>query len=114
MNLFKLTYTWYEGEYEEIYLGKEVGQEEFEKDLKNARDFAESLIGKEVKEGGWLGKGYKVDCLPEYYETIIWFLINKRGYVECEIVDSEYSIDDLLNKKIRVYKTEEKINCIEL
>ena len=48
-NLFKIKYTWYEGEYEETSLGKNVKIEEFEKDLIGARDFAKSLIGKKLK-----------------------------------------------------------------
>ena len=95
MALFKICYQWYEGEYRESLLGKDVTQETFEKDIDEARKFAQSLLGKEVKEGSYLGKGYSVKCLPEYYYQIIWFLMKKKGYMECSRdEDVEYFIDD--------------------
>ena len=60
MNIYKLCYSWYEGEYEEILLGKEVETKEFEQDLLKAREFAQSLIGIEIKDGDYRGKGYSV------------------------------------------------------
>lgn len=48
MNIFKIEYGWYEGEHEEVLLGKGVEREEFEKDLVKGKEFAESLIDKEV------------------------------------------------------------------
>lgn len=109
MNIFKIEYNWYEGEHEEILLGKEVKHEEFEKDLINAKEFAESLIGKEIEEGEYLGKGYRVSCLPEYYEQIIWFLTEKLGYVVCYYdSDIDYDIDNNFDKKIEITKSERK------
>ena len=83
MNIFKVEYYWPEDEHGETLLGKEIERKEFEKDLIKAKEFAESLIGKEIKEGEYLGKGYRLECLPEYYEQIIWFLVEKAGYIEC-------------------------------
>lgn len=40
----------YEGDYEEILLGKEVERDDFEKELVMARYFAISLSGKDIKE----------------------------------------------------------------
>ena len=115
LNIFKIEYHWYEGEYEETLLGKDVERKEFEKDLLKAKEFAESLIGKEIKEGNHLGKGYRVDCLPEYYEQIIWFLIEKLGYLICSFDETIiYNIDDFRDKKIGINKSERKIKWSEL
>jgi|GEM_PF-1354371 len=116
-NIFKIEYDWCEGEHEETLLCKNAKREEFEKDLVEARDFARSLLGKKVKEN-YLGKGYSVECLPEYYGQIIWFLKNKKGYGECYF-DEEiyYGVDDNLDKKdvgIRLIKFQNMINDSEL
>lgn len=110
-NLFKVSYQWCEGDHKEVLLGKSISKEDFERDLIEARDFAEKLIGMEIKEGSYLGKGYRVECLPEYYEQIIWFLTEKRGYVECYNDENiEYFTEDDGSSKIyirkRVQKTE--------
>ena len=115
INIFKLEYDWYEGEHKEILIGKDTSQEQFEKDLNEAKNFAISLIGKEIKNHDYLGKGYSVECLPEYYEQIVWFLINKKGYAECFYdKDISYSVDDSPDKKISVNKYENKVNQTEL
>lgn len=109
-NLFKVSYEWYEEDNKEVLLGKSASKEDFEKDLSEARDFAEKLIGIEIKEGSYLGKGYSVECLPEYYEQIIWFLTEKRGYVECyNDKDVEYFIEDDGSSKIYIRKRVQKI-----
>jgi hypothetical protein len=100
MNIFEITYTWYEGEEDKTYLGKEVNKSEFEKDLIKAKEFAKSLLGIEIKKGEYLGKGYNTECLPEFYSQIIWFLINKKKYIECFLDDSDYSVDDSEDKII--------------
>ncbi len=103
MNIFKISYDWYEGEHQDILLGKDVGRDEFEKDLLEAKEFAEGLIGKEIPTGEYIGKGYRVDCLPEYFEQIIWFLTTKAGYKECSYEQlREYHIDDISPKKISI------------
>ncbi len=115
MNIFKIEYYWHEGEHEETLLGKNVEREDFEKDVTKARKFAESLIGKEIKEGEYLGKGYSVQCLPEYYGQIIWFLTEKLGYGICYF-DEEvyYTVDDSSNKKIDITKSIRTIERSEL
>jgi hypothetical protein len=106
-NIFKIEYYWYEGEHEETLLMKDVGKEEFEKDLIDAKKFAESLIGKEIKKGNYLGEGYNVACLPEFYEQIIWFLLEKKGYKECQFdCDISYIIEDNSDKEINIIKSE--------
>lgn len=113
--IFKIEYDWYEDEHEEILLAKNIEREEFEKDLIKAKEFAESLIGTEVKEGEYLGKGYSVDCLPEYYEQIVWFLTLKLGYIECYYDNKiSYSIYDDSDKKISLTKIEKKTERNEL
>lgn len=114
-NIFKIEYTWYEGEHEKTFLGKDVEQKEFEKDLIKAKEFAESLIGKKIEDGNYLGKGYAVECLPEYYEQIVGFLINNLGYIKCYI-DKEitYMVDDPSDKKISLIRLEEQIKHHEL
>ena len=115
INVFKVEYYWYEGEHEETFLGKDVNKEEFEKDLLEARNFAEKLKGVEIKEGEYLGKGYTIECLPEFYGQIIWFLINKKEYKECQFnEDISYTIDDDSNKKIGIIKDEKTTKRTEL
>ncbi len=110
MNIFKTEYYWPEDEHGETLLGKDIERKEFEKDLIKAKEFAESIIGKEIKEGEYLGKGYRVNCLPEYYEQIIWFLVEKSGYIECVFDEGIiYDIDDSYDKKISINKSEKKI-----
>lgn len=115
MNIFKIEYNWYEDDHEEILLGKAIEREEFEKDILKAKEFAESLMGIEIKDGEYLGKGYHIDCLPEYYEQIIWFLTEKLGYIRCYYdSDIDYDVDDISNKKIGITKSEKKIERSEL
>jgi len=115
MKIFKIQYDWYEGEHEETLLGKNVSSEEFEKDLIKAKEFAESLIGKEIKEGKYLGKGYRVSCLPEYYEQIIWFLITKLDYIVCEYNNNiKYVVDDDQDKKIHLSKALKKTEWVDI
>ena len=115
LNIFKIEYNWYEEDHEETLLGKNVEIEEFENDIIKAKEFAESLIGKEVKEGEYIGKGYTVECLPEYYRQIIWFLTEKLGYVECDHdEDIIYHVEDSYDKKIFINKSEKKIERTEL
>jgi hypothetical protein len=109
MNIFKIEYYWYEDEHEETLLGKNVEREEFEKDLIKAKKFAESLKGKKIKSGKYLGKGYSIECLPEFYEQIIWFFTKKLGYIKCECnLKISYVIDDYSDKKILIDKVENK------
>ncbi len=109
-NIFKVEYSWYEGEHEETLLGKEVERDEFERDIIKAKKFAESLLGKVIEKGEYLGKGYRVNCLPEYYAQIVWFLTERLGYIICYSDEEiDYSVDDLSNRKIEINKSERKI-----
>ena len=115
LNIFKVEYYWYEGEHEECLLIKDVEIEEFEKDLSEAKNFAEKLKGIGIKEGEYLGKGYKIECLPEFYEQIIWFLTEKKEYKECKLDESiSYIIDDNSNKEIDITKNEKITKRTEL
>lgn len=115
INIFQVEYSWHEGEHQEILLGKPVEREEFENDLLKAKEFAESLMGIEIQDQDYLGKGYHVDCLPEYYEQIIWFLTEKLGYTCCDFDKGiSYDIDDPETKKIGVTKSEIKKERAEL
>ena len=56
-----------------------------------------------------------VECLPEFYEQIIWFLIEKNGYKECQLNENiSYIIDDNANKNIDITKNEEITKRTEL
>lgn len=115
LNIFKVEYDWCEGEHGEELLGKSVERKEFEKDLIKAKNFAKSLIGKEIKSGEYLGKGYIVQCLPEYYRQIIWFLEKKLGYIICCFDKNiSYSIEDFSENEIYVNKTENKRKTTKL
>ena len=114
-NIFKIEYSWYEGEHEETFIGKAVEQNEFGKDLVEARDFAKSLIGKKAGAGNCMGKGYSIECLPEYYEQIIWFLLEKKGYVECCSDEAvSYDVNDNGDGNIALTKYEKEIKESEL
>ena len=82
-NIFNIQYDWYEGEHDETLIGKKISIKEFETDLIEARKFAESLIGKKVKHEEFLGNGYSVECLPQFYEQILWYLTEKLRYIYC-------------------------------
>lgn len=115
MNIFKIEYYWYEGEHEEILLAKDVERGQFENDLLEAKKFAEKLKGREIKDGEYLGNGYRTECLPEFYEQIIFFLKEKKEYIECGFNDNaSYLIDDDSNKKINITKSEKIIKNEEL
>lgn len=116
INLFKIKYQWVEGEYGEALLGKNVEREGFERDLIKARKFSQDLLGKIIRKGNYLGRGYRVECLPEFYEQIVWFMVNKLGYTECHLENiTEYEIDDWGDpSKILLRKISEKTEIIEL
>ncbi len=114
-NIFKIQYDWYEGEHREILIGKAVEAQQFEKDLREAKKFAERLRGKEIDKGESLGKGYRVECLPAFYEQILWYLVEKLGYKYCYYdADIHYDIDDDIGKKIKVTKFEKKVEQREI
>ena len=110
ISIFKIRYEWYEGDHEEILLAKEVTKEQFEKDLTAAKDFAENLKGKENKEDSSLRRRYSIECLPDFYLQVIWFLTEKKGYKECQYDESEeYYIEDDSEKTIGIQKRTKKI-----
>ena len=98
LNLFKLQYTWYEGEFQSYILATTKDKKGIEKDLKEAI--------KKIKNDD-------VDCLPSKYSRIIDFLI-KKGYLICNFIENPvYEVDDdmsfkKLNKIINRYKIENK------
>ncbi|MBU0535805.1 MAG: hypothetical protein KKE20_02485 [Nanoarchaeota archaeon] len=107
LKIFKIEYSWYEGEHDETLIGKDVNQQSFEKDLLEARRFAESLIGKEAEYSDYPGKGYSVECLPAYYEQIIWYLTTKLGYICCSFDECiEYDISDYNLNRISIDRIE--------
>jgi hypothetical protein len=114
LNIFKVRYEWYDGDSGETLLAREATKEQFEKDLSQAKEFAENLKG--IADGPILGSGYSTECLPEYYSKIIWFLLEKKGYSECQYNESvDYYVDDHSETSIgiqkRIKKTEwEKMN----
>lgn len=115
LTIFKLQYEWYEGEHNEVLLAKDVDSKQFEDDILDARKFAQSIQGNEIKDGEYLGKGYRVNCLPEYYGQIVWFLITKRGYIECSYDERvSYDVDDASDKKIIITRAEQKTEWSEL
>lgn len=114
MEIFKIKYEWYEGDSGETYLGKVINKFEFEENLKEALEFAKKLIGNEIEDSDYLGKGYRVECLPEFYNQIIWFLINQKGYTECSIDESQYYVDDNSDEKIFIEKVDEEIKRVQI
>ena len=113
-NIFKIEYNWYEGEHEDMLIGKKVNINQFEKDLAKAKRFARGLCGKKC-EGDYLGKGYSVECLPQFYEQILWYLTYKLGYIYCYYDnDISYSIDDTHKKKILAIRYQNKTEKKEI
>ena len=115
MNIFKINYYWYEGEQEKTLLIKDVRRDDFEKDITEAKAFAENLKGIKIQKGEYIGKGYKVECLPEFYEQMLWFLIEKKKYKRCEYDKNiSYIIDDDSNKKIEITRSEKRTKMTQL
>ncbi len=115
MRIFKIEYHWYEGEYDYNILVKDVSHKEFEKDLIKAKEFAESIVDNKIKEGDYLGKGYCIVCLPEFYEQIIWYLKNKLNYIDCYFDEYiKYSVSDDMSKKISISRGEKNIKWTNL
>src|SRR3989338_5634488 len=115
-NIFKIGYVWHDGDEDYTYLAAAKDKEQNHKDLMEARSFAENLIGKKTEERDYLGKGYSVQCLPEFYEQIVWYLETKLGYVVCYMDDdTEYFVDDFRGAtKIIVSRRVRKIEATEL
>jgi len=114
-NVFKIEYFWFEGEHKAVLLAKTIDQKGFEKDLLNAKKFAEKLKGIKVK-GDSLGKGYVVECLPEYFDQIVWFLTNKCNYIKL-FFDTRisYLVEDMCRgNKIFIDKQEKKVETKQL
>ena len=115
LNIFKIEYDWHEGDHGEILLGKRINRESFENDFIKAKEFAESLVGKKIEDENYIGKGYHIECLPAYYEQIVWFLINKLGYIECNYNDeTTYHVEDTYDREILINKSKKKVETIEL
>ncbi|MFH1065515.1 MAG: hypothetical protein V1734_03355 [Nanoarchaeota archaeon] len=115
LRIFRIYYDWYEDDHKETLLGKRVSEEEFEKDIMEAINFAKSLIGKEMKFGDYLGKGYSVECLPQYYGQVVWFLTEKKGYLLCDFdMEIQYKIEDEYKDRITARKRIETVQWEEI
>ena len=102
LNLFKLEYHWYEGEYWSTIMGSTKSPEEIEKEL---REIVEQL--RITEEDG--------DYLPNAYHAVICAL-EERGYFTCRFVSSPlFEIDDgKYNKdKPNTYIIKRKVESFE-
>lgn len=109
LRIFKIEYSWYEDEHEQVLLAKRVSPDQFEKDISAARQFAEKLRRTKADRSDYLGKGYYLECLPEFFEQIVWLLTNKKGYEPCKFdIDISYDIDDY-SKIIGITKKEKTV-----
>ncbi|MBI3026612.1 hypothetical protein HYY70_00725 [Candidatus Woesearchaeota archaeon] len=80
LHLFKLQYSWYEGEFDSTILATTKEKEEIEHDL---REIANSIIIDRKKEDA-------VDCKPVAYQGII-SILEQKGYTVCYFLsDPEY------------------------
>ena len=99
LNLFKLQYTWYDGEHQSTILATKKEQNEIEEDLKEA---ASSIRIDRKKEKA-------VDCLPEAYRRII-DILRQKGYVVCYFLsDPDYYVREaeiIKRTKSRKYRIE--------
>jgi len=108
MQLYKISYDYYEGEHEETLLAKDVDKEQFDKDIMEAKDYAQSLIGLKYKKSNF-SVPYSVECLPEFYNKIVDYLETQKGYVEIHTNDDiHYEVQDsgTQEKEISVDKVE--------
>lgn len=111
LNLYKFKYYWCEGEEQTTYLAKNVNESEFLTDLAQALEFANSLRGTELETNKFFeaGKNYGVECLPEYYAQVIYYMTEKLKYYEIDQDDRvEYILDDHTNG-LTVQKREETV-----
>lgn len=106
LNLFKLQYSWHEGEFQSCILATTKEQKQIEKDLKEA---ASSVKIDEKKEKD-------VDCLPTAYDKIV-NILTRKGYTVCYFIkDPVYSVKgaELIKEdKPRVYEIEQRKEKIE-
>ena len=106
LHLFKLQYSWHEGEYDSTILATTKEQKEIEEDLKEA---ASSVKIDEKKEKD-------VDCLPTAYDKIV-NILTRKGYTVCYFIkDPVYSVKgaELIKEdKPRVYEIEQRKEKIE-
>ena len=96
LHLFKLQYSWYEGEFQSTILATAKEKEEIEQDLK---EIASSIrIDRKKEEGAH-------DCLPEAYRRIVNFL-EQKGYTVCYFLsDPEYYVEEIgFLKSVKLYK----------
>ena len=95
LHLFKLQYSWYEGEFGSTILATTKEEEEIEHDLK---EIANSIRIDRKKEDA-------VDCKPEAYRRII-SILEQKGYIVCYFLsDPEYYVDEVCYiKNIRQHK----------
>lgn len=85
LHLFKLEYSWYEGEHQSTILAAAKEQEEIEQDI---RDAANSLKTYQIEEKVRI---YKSDA----YQKII-SILEQKGYMVCYFLsDPEYYVDDV-------------------
>ena len=98
LNLFKLQYSWYEGEFQSCIFATNKDKKEIEKDLKESVDSVE-IDEKKEKD---------VDCLPTAYARVIETL-EKKGYSPCYFIEDPVYITrdwEKKNKKFNVYAIE--------
>ena len=96
LHLFKLQYSWYEGEFQSTILATTKEKEEVEQDL---REITSSIrIDRKKEEGAH-------DCLPEAYRRIVNFL-EQKGYMVCYFLsDPEYYVEEIgFLKSVKLYK----------
>ncbi|MEK6869095.1 MAG: hypothetical protein AABX74_02615 [Nanoarchaeota archaeon] len=85
LHIFRLQYTWYEGEHDSTILATTKEKEEIEKDLKDAASLIETDVKRE-KEAV-----YK----PDAYQRIIEIL-KQKGYIVCYfLIDQEYYVEEI-------------------
>ena len=99
LNLFKLQYSWFEGEFQSCIFATKKDKSEVEKDLKEAVSSVK-IDWEDEKD---------VDCLPTAYERVIETLENK-GYSPCYFIEDPVYITmewkKKRDKKFRVYTIE--------
>ena len=97
----KIKYTWHEGDYGEAYIVYD-NEEQLEKDLVEAQDKANEHTG------------YRVRCLPSFYDFIIKHLEEQGYIIDYYFDDTSYDVDDDMGNKVAIQRRENKVDYIDL
>jgi len=87
LNIFKISYSWYDGDKDEVFLVKDISENDFEKELMVCVHNAYTNITEE-----------DIVCVPVWYGKIIELMLEKNytivNLMENIELEKEYIVDD--------------------